>query len=78
MADNMNFDRTNSLFHQIIMAEDWEVNKVDVAELYLNDQLQEDNSVGEWIDMNGLTVIYVPGFGKLQMVWIEDDNDTRS
>jgi|TARA_R100001463_G_scaffold31197_3_gene70617 hypothetical protein len=78
MADNMNFDRTNSLFHQIIMAEDWEVNKVDVAELYLNDQLQEDNSVEEWIDMNGLTVIYVPGFGKLQMVWIEDDNDTRS
>lgn len=74
----MNFDRTNSLFHQIIMAEDWEVNKVDVAELYLNDQLQEDNNVEEWIDMNGLTVIYVPGFGKLQMVWIEDDNDTRS
>lgn len=74
----MNFDRTNSLFHQIIMAEDWEVNKVDVAELYLNDQLQENNGVEEWIDMNGLTVIYVPGFGKLQMVWIEDDNDTRS
>lgn len=78
MADNMNFDRTNSLFHQIIMAEDWEVNKVDVAELYLNDQLQQNNGVEEWIDMNGLTVIYVPGFGKLQMVWIEDDNDTRS
>ena len=78
MADNMNFDRTNSLFHQIIMAEDWEVNKVDVAELYLNDQLQENNGVEEWIDMNGLTVIYVPGFGKLQMVWIEVDNDTRS
>jgi hypothetical protein len=78
MADNMNFDRTNSLFHQIIMAEDWEVNKVDVAELYLNDQLQEDNSVEEWKDMNGITVVYVPGFGKLQMVWIEDDNDTRS
>ena len=78
MADNMNFDRTNSLFHQIIMAEDWEVNKLDVAELYLNDQLQEDNNVEELIDMNGLTVIYVPGFGKLQMVWIEDDNDTRS
>lgn len=74
----MNFDRTNSLFHQIIMAEDWEVNKVDVAELYLNDQLQQNNGVEEWIDMNGLTVIYVPGFGKLQMVWIEDDNDTRS
>jgi hypothetical protein len=78
MADNMNFDRTNSLFHQIIMAEDWEVNKVDVAELYLNDQLQQNNGVEEWMDMNGLTVIYVPGFGKLQMVWIEDDNDTRS
>jgi len=78
MADNMNFDRTNSLFHQIIMAEDWEVNKVDVAELYLNDQLQEDNIVEEWKDMNGITVVYVPGFGKLQMVWIEDDNDTRS
>jgi hypothetical protein len=78
MADNMEFDRTNSLFHQIIMAEDWEVNKVDVAELYLNDQLQEDNSVEEWKDMNGITVVYVPGFGKLQMVWIEDDNDTRS
>lgn len=74
----MNFDRTNSLFHQIIMAEDWEVNKVDVAELYLNDQLQEDNSVEGWKDMNGITVVYVPGFGKLQMVWIEDDNDTRS
>ena len=74
----MNFDRTNSLFHQIIMAEDWEVNKVDVAELYLNDQLQEDNSVEEWKDMNGITVVHVPGFGKLQMVWIEDDNDTRS
>lgn len=74
----MNFDRTNSLFHQIIMAEDWEVNKVDVAELYLNDQLQQNNGVEEWMDMNGLTVIYVPGFGKLQMVWIEDDNDTRS
>lgn len=74
----MEFDRTNSLFHQIIMAEDWEVNKVDVAELYLNDQLQEDNSVEEWKDMNGITVVYVPGFGKLQMVWIEDDNDTRS
>ena len=78
MADNMNFARTNSLFHQLIMAEDWEVNKVDVAELYLNDQLQQNNGVEEWMDMNGLTVIYVPGFGKLQMVWIEDDNDTRS
>jgi len=31
----------NNAFHKIITAEDWKINKLDVAELYLNDQIQE-------------------------------------
>tara|TARA_R100001510_G_scaffold1261_1_gene1005 strand:- start:11262 stop:11480 length:219 start_codon:yes stop_codon:yes gene_type:complete len=68
------FDRINSRFHQVIMGEDWDIDKTEVAELYLNDQL-EDKS--EWENMDGLTIMYVPGYGRLQMIWVEDDNDTR-
>jgi len=66
--------RINNEFHKIVTSEDWKINKLDVAELYLNDQIQEveDN---EWSNMDGLTIVYVPGYGKLQMVWIEDIND---
>ena len=44
--------------------------------LNLNDQLaeyQREDYDNEWSNMDGLTIIYVPGYGKLQMVWIEDD-----
>lgn len=64
----------NNAFHKIITAEDWNVNKLDVAELYLNDQIQETND-SEWSNMDGLTIVYVPGYGRLQMIWIEDNND---
>jgi len=62
----------NNTFHNIVTSEDWNINKLDVAELYLNDQLAEYPE-NEWSNMDGLTIIYVPGYGKLQMVWIEDD-----
>jgi len=76
MAEPLDFERTNRRFHEIVMNEEWEVNKLDVAELYLNDQLaeyQREDYDNEWSNMDGLTIIYVPGYGKLQMVWIEDD-----
>ena len=73
----MDFDRVNSSFHQIIMGEDWNIDKLDVAELYLNDQFEQKNP-NEWLDMDGLTIVYVPGYGRLQMIWIEDENDARS
>ena len=77
MPDTHDFERNNRRFHEIVMNEDWAINKLDVAELYLNDQLadyqREDNLDNEWSNMDGLTIIYVPGYGKLQMVWIEDD-----
>lgn len=66
--------KINNAFHKIITAEDWNVNKLDVAELYLNDQIQETND-SEWSNMDGLTIVYVPGYGRLQMIWIEDNND---
>ncbi len=70
------FDRINSKFHQVIMGEDWNIDKLEVAELYLNDQIQEQPQT-EWATMDGLTIMYVPGYGKLQMIWVEEDNDTR-
>jgi|TARA_A100001201_G_scaffold142489_1_gene140827 hypothetical protein len=76
MPEPLDFERTNRRFHEIVMNEEWEVNKLDVAELYLNDQLaeyQREDYDNEWSNMDGLTIIYVPGYGKLQMVWIEDD-----
>jgi len=66
--------RINNEFHKIVTSEDWKINKLDVAELYLNDQIQEVQD-SEWSNMDGLTIVYVPGYGKLQMVWIEDIND---
>ena len=76
MAEPEDFERNNRRFHEIVMNEEWQVNKLDVAELYLNDQLEDfrqQNLEEEWSNMDGLTIIYVPGYGKLQMVWIEDD-----
>ena len=70
------FDRVNSKFHQVIMGEDWNIDKLEVAELYLNDQIEEQPQT-EWATMDGLTIMYVPGYGKLQMIWVEEDNDTR-
>lgn len=66
--------RINNEFHKIVTSEDWKINKLDVAELYLNDQIQEVQD-SEWSNMDGLTIVYVPGYGKLQMIWIEDIND---
>ena len=68
------FDRINSRFHQVIMGEDWDIDKTEVAELYLNDQLEDKT---DWENMDGLTIMYVPGYGRLQMIWVEDDNDQR-
>ena len=68
------FDRINSRFHQVIMGEDWDIDKTEVAELYLNDQLEDKT---EWENMDGLTIMYVPGYGRLQMIWVEEDNDQR-
>ena len=76
MPEPEDFERNNRRFHEIVMNEEWQVNKLDFAELYLNDQLEDfrqENLQEEWSDMDGLTIIYVPGYGKLQMVWIEDD-----
>jgi len=70
------FDRVNSKFHQVIMGEDWNIDKLEVAELYLNDQIEEQPQT-EWATMDGLTIMYVPGYGRLQMIWVEEDNDTR-
>ena len=76
MPEPEDFERNNRRFHEIVINEDWQVNKLDVAELYLNDQLEDfrqENLEEEWSNMDGLTIIYVPGYGKLQMVWVEDD-----
>jgi hypothetical protein len=76
MSKPEDFERNNRRFHEIVMNEEWQVNKLDVAELYLNDQLEDfrqENLEEEWSNMDGLTIIYVPGYGKLQMVWVEDD-----
>jgi|TARA_B100000214_G_scaffold366462_1_gene335445 hypothetical protein len=76
MPEPEDFERNNRRFHEIVMNEEWQVNKLDVAELYLNDQLEDfrqENLEEEWSNMDGLTIIYVPGYGKLQMVWVEDD-----
>ena len=76
MPEPEDFERNNRRFHEIVMNEDWQVNKLDVAELYLNDQLEDfrqENLEEEWSNMDGLTIIYVAGYGKLQMVWVEDD-----
>ena len=76
MPEPEDFERNDRRFHEIVMNEEWQVNKLDVAELYLNDQLEDfrqENLQEEWSNMDGLTIIYVPGYGKLQMVWIEDD-----
>tara|TARA_Y100001937_G_scaffold128162_1_gene202777 strand:+ start:6434 stop:6670 length:237 start_codon:yes stop_codon:yes gene_type:complete len=76
MPEPKDFERNNRKFHEIVMNEEWQVNKLDVAELYLNDQLEDfrqENLEEEWSNMDGLTIIYVPGYGKLQMVWVEDD-----
>lgn len=72
----MDFDRTNSNFHQIIMAEEWDFDKTDIAELYLNDEIQEqEQDFSHWQNVNGLTIVYVPGYGRVQLVWIEEEND---
>ena len=68
----------NNKFHSIITAEEWKINKLDVAELYLNDSMQPEQELDSWHTMDGLTIMYVPGYGKLQMIWIEDDNDQRT
>ena len=76
MPEPEDFERNNRRFHEIVMNEEWQVNKLDVAELYLNVQLEDfrqENLEEEWSNMDGLTIIYVPGYGKLQMVWVEDD-----
>ena len=76
MPDTQDFERNNRRFHEIVMNEDWAINKLDVAELYLNDQLadyQRENLDNEWSNMDGLTRSYVPGDGKWQMIWVEDD-----
>ena len=39
----MDFDNINAAFHNIVTSEDWELNKLDVAELYLNDNLEDDS-----------------------------------
>ena len=65
----------NNMFHSIVTAEEWKINKLDVAELYLNDSMQPEEEEYSWDSMDGLTIMYVPGYGKLQMIWIEDDND---
>lgn len=74
----MDFDRTNSNFHQIIMGEEWELDKTAIAELYLNDNIQEQEvDMEHWANMDGLTIVYVPGYGRVQLVWIEEDYDQR-
>ena len=60
----------------IITSEDCELNKLDVAELYLNDNLEDDSRDNSWETMDGLTIMFVPGYGRLQMIWIqEEEND---
>lgn len=71
----MDAERINSKFHQQILNEEWDIDKLEVAELYLNDEQKEDEA--EWASADGLTIMFVPGYGRLQMIWIEDDNDTR-
>ena len=71
----MDAERINSRFHQQILNEEWNIDKLEVAELYLNDGQKEEEA--EWASADGLTIMFVPGYGRLQMIWIEDDNDTR-
>lgn len=71
----MDAERINSRFHQQILNEEWDIDKLEVAELYLNDEQKEYEA--EWASADGLTIMFVPGYGRLQMIWIEDDNDTR-
>ena len=72
----MDFDNINASFHNIVTSEDWELNKLDVAELYLNDNLEDDSRDNSWETMDGLTIMFVPGYGRLQMIWIqEEEND---
>tara|TARA_R100000995_G_scaffold19279_2_gene8002 strand:+ start:4355 stop:4573 length:219 start_codon:yes stop_codon:yes gene_type:complete len=71
----MDAERINSRFHQQILNEEWNIDKLEVAELYLNDEQKEEEA--EWASADGLTIMFVPGYGRLQMIWIEDDNDTR-
>ena len=71
----MDAERINSRFHQQILNEEWDIDKLEVAELYLNDEQKEEEA--EWASADGLTIMFVPGYGRLQMIWIEDDNDTR-
>lgn len=72
----MDFKDVNAAFHNIVTSEDWELNKLDVAELYLNDNLEDDSRDNSWETMDGLTIMFVPGYGRLQMIWIqEEEND---
>ena len=55
MPEPEDFERNNRRFHEIVMNEDWQVNKLDVAELYLNDQLEDfrqENLEEEWSNMD--------------------------
>ena len=68
------FVNINNIFHQMIAREEWNIEKTDVAELYLNDAFDNDKEDGEWQAMDGLTIMFVPGYGRLQMIWIEENN----
>jgi len=58
------------------MGEEWDFDKTDIAELYLNDEIQEqEQDFSHWQSVNGLTIVYVPGYGRVQLVWIEEEND---
>ena len=52
----------------MIAREEWDIEKTDVAELYLNDAFDNDKEDGEWQAMDGLTIMFVPGYGRLQMI----------
>ena len=55
MPEPEDFERNNRRFHEIVMNEEWQVNKLDVAELYLNDQLEDfrqENLEEEWSNMD--------------------------
>jgi|TARA_R100001015_G_C4632750_1_gene196731 hypothetical protein len=68
------FNEYNLQFHEMVTSEEWDINRMDVAELYLNDNLnKEKEQQEEWENMDGLTIMYVPGYGRLQMIWIEED-----
>ena len=38
----------NNMFHSIVTAEEWKINKLDVAELYLNDSMQPEEELDSW------------------------------